>query len=185
MHKTVYLVTGNTKKVQVASHALGKFGITVEQLKIDTPEIQSTNPEEVAKYSVKYAAEIAGKLVIKGDVGFHIDSLNGFPGPFIKYINQWFTPEQFINTYKSEVNRKSHFTDALACCEPGKEPVCFVYESHGTLIDTPRGDNGVMIDSLFIPDGHKKTLAEMTHEETLEYWNNDRYAKLAAYLKNN
>lgn len=185
MNNTVFLVTGNPKKVQVAQFALEKYGLKVEQLAIETPEIQSSNTEEVAKYSVKYAAEEAKKAVIKGDFGMSIEALNGFPGPFVKFINKWFTADKFVKLYKDEANRKAYFIDALGYCEPGKEPVCFVTNTYGTLIDSPRGDNGNMVDSLFIPDGYDKTIAELTQEESLKLWDNDRYVQLAKYLKEN
>ena len=184
MKKTVFLVTGNSKKVQVAKYAMDKYGLDVEQLAMDTPEIQSASIEEVAKYSVKIAAEAANKAVIKGDFGMHIEALNGFPGPFVKFINKWFSTDKFIKLYKEEPNRRAYFIDALGYCEPGKEPVCFVTNSYGTLLDTPRGDNGNMVDSLFVPEGFDKTLAEMTHEESLKFWGNDRYSQLADHLKN-
>lgn len=183
MKKTVFLVTGNPKKVEVAKHALGAFDIDVEQLAFDTPEIQSSDTEEVAKYSVKYAAEETGKAVIKGDFGMFIEVLNGFPGPFVKYINKWFTADKFVELYRNEENKKAYFIDALGYCEPGKDPTCFISRTYGTLITAPRGDNGNMIDSLFIPDGFGKTIAELSKEESLKLWSNDRYTKLAEHLK--
>ncbi len=182
MGKKIYLVTGNVKKFEVAKYSLEKYDIDVEQLDIETPEIQSTSTEEVAKYSVKFATNMAGKPVLKGDVGFCIEALNGFPGPFVKYVNNWLTADKLVSMYINESNRKAKFIDALGYCEPGKEPVCFVTNSYGTLTDSPRGDNGVMVDSLFIPDGYDKTLAELTHDEMLKYWDNDRYAQLAELL---
>lgn len=183
MNQRIFLVTGNQKKLLVAKHALEKYDIEVEQLNLDTPEIQSEVTEEVAKYSVRYAAELTGKPVIKGDVGFCIESLKGFPGPFVKYINKWISAKKLAYLYENEINRKAYFIDALGYCEPGKEPVCFVTKSHGEMIDIPRGDNGVMVDSLFVPEGMNKTLAELTHEETMRYWDNDRFEQLADYLK--
>lgn len=179
----LYLVTGNPKKVEVAKFALAKHGIDVEQLEMDTPEIQSSDTEEVAKYSVKYAADKAGKAVIKGDFGMAIELLNGFPGPFVKFINKWLNAKQFSLLYKDETNPQAYFIDSLGYCEPGKEPVCFSTKTFGGLIGEPRGDNGNMVDSLFIPKGYKKTIAELSKEESVKLWANDRYDKLAKYLK--
>lgn len=184
MTKTVCLVTGNPLKVEVARNSLAKYGIGVEQLVLDTPEIQSDDTEEVAKYSVKFAAEKTGKPVMKVDFGMHIECLNGFPGPFVKFINHWLSANQFIKLYENELNKKAYFIDALGYCEPGKEPVCFVAKTFGTLLSTPQGDDGNMVDSLFIPDGFTKSIAELTKEESLRLWDNDRYTQLAEYLKN-
>jgi XTP/dITP diphosphohydrolase len=179
----LYLVTGNPKKIEVAKFALANHGIDVEQLEMDTPEIQSSETEEVAKYSVKFAADKTGKIVIKGDFGMGIEMLNGFPGPFVKFINKWFSVEQFSSLYKDVPNPKAYFIDSLGYCEPGKEPVCFSTKTFGNLIDKPRGDNGNMVDSLFVPQGYKKTIAELSKEESMKLWANDRYDQLAKYLK--
>jgi XTP/dITP diphosphohydrolase len=179
----VYLVTGNSKKVDIAQSALSKYDIAVEQINVDTPEIQSDSVEEVAKASARYASEKTGKAVLKGDFGMSIAAMNGFPGPFVKYINRWFSPKQFANIFYQEENRKACLIDVLAYCEPGKEPVCFISNSYGHLIDKPRGGNGNMIDSFFIPVGHDKTLAEFSKEESIEYWSNDRYDKFGEFLK--
>lgn len=184
MAAKVYLVTGNPQKVKIAKAALAPFKIEVEQLELETPEIQSFDVEEVAKYSVKYAAEKAGKPVIKGDFGMHIEALNGFPGPFVKFINKWLTAEKFIRLYQDETNKRAYFIDALGYCEPKNEPVCFVTKTYGNLITVPRGNNGNMVDSLFIPDDLQKTIAFLSEEETIKLWSNDRYTQLAHYLEN-
>lgn len=185
MIKSVNFVTRNSLKVEVAKNSLSKYGINVEQLNIDTPEIQSTNTEEVVKYSVKFAAEKTQKPVIKVDVGLHIEALNGFPGPFVKFINQWLNADQLSKLFKGEKNKKAYFIDALGYCEPGKEPVCFVSRTYGNMIDSPKGTGGSMVDSLFIPDGYIKTIAELSKEEFLKLFDNDRYSQLAKYLKEN
>ena len=179
----LYLVTGNPKKVEIARFALSKYKMRVEQLEMDTPEIQSPDTNEVAKYSVKYAADKSGKAVIKGDFGMCIEALNGFPGPFVKFINKWLSAEQFSSLYKNYSSPKAHFIDALGYCEPGKKAICFSTKTFGKLINKPKGDNGNMVDSLFIPDGFNKTIAELTKEESLKLWANDRYDQLAKYLK--
>lgn len=183
MNKTVFLVTGNKGKVEVARHALAKYQIGVEQIDIDTPEIQAASTDDVALYSVKYAAEKVGKPVMKGDFGMHIEALRGFLGPFVKFINSWFTADQFVRLYAREDNKRAYFTDALGYCEPGKEPVCFVTKTHGTLIAAPQGDNGNMVDSLFIPDGYHKTIAQLSKDESLQLWSNDRYQEISLYLR--
>ncbi len=182
MQKKVFFVTGNQNKVKIAQSALGNLGIEVEQLAMDTPEIQSADAEEVAKYSVRYAAEKAGKAVVKADFGMCIPALKGFPGPFVKFINKWLTSDQFAGLYKDQADRKAYFIDALAYCKPGDEPVCFTTKTYGVLVDAARGNNGNMVDGLFIPDGMEKTIAELDEQETIKLWSNDRYPRLAEFL---
>lgn len=183
MNKIIHLVTGNTHKVEIAKAALAPFGFGVEQINIDTPEIQSDSVAEVAKFSAKFAAEKTNLVVIKGDVGMNIEALKGFPGPFIKYINKWLTAEQFISLYINNPNKKASFVDALGYCEPGQKPVCFITQTNGRLVTEISGDNGNMADALFIPNGYNKTIASLSKEEAIGLWSNDRYIQLSTYLQ--
>lgn len=181
----LHLVAGNQQKFEIAKFALESHGIEVERLDIQTPEIQAFETEEVVKYSVKYAAEKFNKPVIKDDVGMVIDTLNGFPGPFVKFINGWLSAEQFSSLYRNIPKPKAYFIDSLGYCRPGEDPVCFSTKTFGRILDLPRGNNGNMVDSLFLPDGYDKTIAELNKEEILNLWANNRFDQLANYLKIN
>jgi len=61
-------ITGNKYKLQSAMKALAPYGIEVEQVKLETPEIQSESSREIAEYSAKYAAEKLQKPVVVSDV---------------------------------------------------------------------------------------------------------------------
>ena len=94
----IYLVTTNQKKLLTASSALSKYGVELEMLKVDyeVPELQSFSVEEIAKFSAQYVAEKENKPVLVTDVGYFIESLNGFPGPFIKQMNHYLSSEDLL-----------------------------------------------------------------------------------------
>ena len=54
----ITLVTGNWAKIAQAKEFLEPHGIKVNNIKMDTVEIQADTVEEVAKYSAKWASEI-------------------------------------------------------------------------------------------------------------------------------
>ena len=87
IEKEIIMVTGNAGKYKIAKDIFIEKGLNLIQEKIETPEIQSYNVEDVSAYSALYAAKELNKPVIKSDVGYFIPALNGFPGPFVKYIN--------------------------------------------------------------------------------------------------
>lgn len=178
----VTFITGNPKKVQSAQSALDKFEIKVLQEKIDTPEIQDKDIRKVAEYSVKYAAEKLKKSVIKVDVGFEIEALNGFPGPFSRFINEWLSPKKILQLMEGESNRKAKFIDVVAYCRSGEEPKSFAVETKGVLSKNSSGENGWGIDKIFVTDGYQVTLATLPDEERIKVWNTDHWKKLAHYL---
>lgn len=180
--KTITFITGNQKKVQSAQSALEKFGIKVLQEKIETPEIQDKDIRKVAEFSARYASAKLNKSVIKVDVGFEIEALNGFPGPFSKFVNEWLSPEKILKLLEGEKNRSAKFIDVVAYCEPGKEPISFIAETKGNINENAFGENGWGIDKIFIPDGFKEALASLPDEERVKVWNTDHWNSLAQYL---
>ncbi|MBU0569427.1 non-canonical purine NTP pyrophosphatase [Patescibacteria group bacterium] len=185
--KQITFVTGNKYKFEVAQKVLEEASIELIQQKIDTPEIQSTKVEEIAKYSAKFAAEKLGKPVTVTDAGYFIEALNGFPGPFIKYINQWLTSKDLLRLMKGKANRKVVVRGCLAYCEPGKEPVTFLSEIIGIIARKAvksQNKNSTPIDEIFIPEGFNKVDAEIPREEMVRFWakTEDYWKKLADYL---
>jgi len=54
--KQIIFATGNKYKFEVAQKVLENSDIELIQQKVETPEIQSTDVEKIAKYSAKFAA---------------------------------------------------------------------------------------------------------------------------------
>ena len=77
MEKKITYVTGNIAKIESAKQILEPLGYTVDNIKMETPEIQADDVSEVAKYSVQWACEKLNKSVLKNDSG----------KPTIKYVN--------------------------------------------------------------------------------------------------
>ena len=181
----ISFVTNNKLKVQVARNSLHKHGITVKQIVLDLPEIQSDSVKEIAIFSAKNAALVVGQPVIVGDTGFFVESLGGFPGPYLKYINEKLSPVQFSRLYSELENPTAYFLDALCYCKPAEQPVCFLSKTHGHLVSKPKGRSNNMIETLFVPKGDVRTLAEIPHQDQIKLWSNERYAKLAKLLTKN
>lgn len=184
--KTIVFITGNQYKFQTAQKALEGTGITVIQQKLETPEIQSTEVEEVAAYSAKWAADHLQQPVVVSDAGYYIEALNGFPGPFVKYINKWFTSADLVTLMRGRSTRTVVAKDCLAYGEPGKEPVIFLGTAKGTMAEQPGASGSSAMDEVFIPEGFTKPHSEIPREEMVEYWSKNLqvWQKFTEYLKN-
>jgi XTP/dITP diphosphohydrolase len=187
IEKTITFITGNPYKFAVAKKVLGESGIEVVQERLETPEIQSTDPAEIASYSAKWASDKLGKPIALTDAGYFIEALNGFPGPFIKYINKWLTSDDLLWLMKGKKNRKVVVKACLAYCEPGKEPITFTSEITGTISDkaVKTDKNWVTpINEIFIPESFDKVESEIPKEEMVKFWARleTYWQKLADYL---
>jgi len=183
--KLTYL-TSNDYKFEVAKKALEELGVILVQHKIETPEIQNENVVEVAKFSANWASNILKEPVILSDAGYYIEALNGFPGPFIKYINKCLTADELLQLMKNKNDRNVVVKDCLAYAEPGLvEPVTFISEFHGTIA-SKKGDKGITsINEIFIPEGYNRPESEISHQEMVVYWSkSNNWEQLGIFLKN-
>lgn len=165
--KRITYVTGNWAKLDSARQVLEPLGFEIDNVKMETIEIQADDVEEVAKYSARWASEKLKCDVLKNDTGLFVEALNGL----LKLLN-------------GVENRNAYFKEVLAYCEYGREPITFIGITKGKIAREKAGTYGWTWDFVFIPDGEDKTLACYPDEERWKFWSLDSYKKLADYLKN-
>jgi len=160
-------ITSNKNKFLEAQEIIPHL----EQHSLDLEEIQSLDIKEIVLHKLQQAYEVVQKPCIVEDVSFEIASLNGLPGPFIKYFAKALGEEgiaRLCNTSKA----------VAICCvgyHDGITEHIFVGKAHGT-ITAPRGQ-GFGFDVIFVPEGETQTTAELGSE----YKNN--YSHRAGALK--
>jgi|SRR2546429_2070654 len=137
MEKLIF-VTGNQNKFDTAQSLLGKSGISLEQAKLDISEIQGSSLEDVASDKAKKAFAVLKKPLFINDAGWLITALNGFPGPYMKYINEWFKSEDFINLMRPYRNREVILRDVIVYIDEHGTKT-FIQDVKGTMLDEPQG----------------------------------------------
>ena len=167
--RVVYLATGNRHKVEEARAVVEPLGIKVEQLDAPKVEIQSDSLEEIALTAARLAYYYApGSLVAVEDAGLFVESLNGFPGPYSSYAYKTLGVKGLLRLLAGEKDRRACFRSAVAIVGPGIERV-FTGEVCGWIAEETRGTGGFGFDPVFIPEGEKKTFAEMRINEKNRY----------------
>ncbi len=181
----IVFVTGNEYKFQVAKKALEGLDIELIQEDLETPEIQSTSLERIASFSAKWASDFLKKPVVLTDAGYFITALNGFPGPFIKFTNKWFTAKDYLNLMQGKENREVIVKDCLAYCESGKELYTIVGEAKARLTEKAGAKGKTPINEIFIPEGFDRVESEISREEMVIFWNKklQLWPRFAEYLK--
>ena len=182
--KKITYVTGNWAKIESAKKALTSLGYEIDNIKMDTPEIQANDVTEVSMYSAKWACEKLGIAVLKNDTGLFVDALKGFPGVYTHYVDDTIGEDGLLKLMEGLENRTAYFKETLAYCEPGKEPVVFESITKGKIDTIKSGTYGWSWDFIFIPEGESKTLACFPDEERWAFWSQDAYQKLVEYLEN-
>jgi XTP/dITP diphosphohydrolase len=164
----IHFATGNPNKIKEANIILRDLkNITVEQIKCPYPEVQGTL-EEVSEFGAKYVYEKIKKPIIVEDSGFFVESLNGFPGTYSKYVQETIGNEGILKLLEDKKDRTAYFKTVIGYCDENgvklfkgivKGKVSYKIRSKGY---------GFAYDSIFIPDGEDKTFAEMKTEEKSE-----------------
>ncbi len=181
----ITLVTGNWAKIAQAKQALEPLGIEVDNVKMDTIEVQADSVEEVAAYSAKWASNELKTTVVKNDTGIMVDALKGFPAAYTHYAADTIGEDGLLKLMKGVGNRKACFVQALAFCEYGKEPVVFKSITEGTIAKRKSGKYGWAWDFIFIPKGQTKTLGCFKDDVRFKFWNDTGWKQLGKYLKDN
>jgi len=162
MHKIV-IVTGNPGKVrELEAMAMGRLDFAMHDLDID--EIQSLDLEKIVKDKARKAYQQLKTPVIVDDVSAGLSSLNGLPGPFIKFFNKSLGGDAL-----HQISRTDNDTVTISCIAAYYDGKHFIL-GKGTIkgnIVSPRGSNGFGFDAVVIPEGTGKTMAEMSEEDKM------------------
>lgn len=176
-------VTGNKLKFEYATNKLKDFGIELEQVGLDIHEIQSDDKLGVAIDKAKQAFDIVKEPLFITDTFWEIPSLNGFPGAFMKYVNKWFTPQDFLNLMQNKIDRSILCHDQIIYIDQNGiksfsdvvigEIANKIYED-GEPVDSV--DNLVKVDGKYLKEHHKENWQNLVDE-------NSNWKKFAEFLR--
>lgn len=155
-------VTTNAGKFEEMRRELRGI-VSLKQLPIPYPEIQSDDLEEIASFGAKFCSRMLGKDVIVEDSGLFIDSLNGFPGPYSSYVFHKIGCDGILKLMDGIKERGAEFRSVIAFCTPHGEPITFSGRVRGRIATERRGEKGFGFDPIFLYRG--RTFAEMSVEE--------------------
>lgn len=137
--------------------------------KIDLDEIQSLDSQAILEHKLRQAYQTVNKPVIVEDVSAELASLNGLPGPFIKFFEERLG-RGALYTLSKVVND----TVTIRCTAGFFDGQDFIFGEgliEGT-VTAPRGDNGFGFDCVVVPAGQTvqagdlpRTMAEMSADE--------------------
>ena len=135
----LYYITGNKNKIAIAEKFLKPLGIIFEPKNLDIEEIQSDNIDEVTIHKAKGAYSKLKKPLIVTDHFWSIPALGGFPGAYMKYINQWLTPQDFLNLMINKNDRKAILTEMI-CYTDGQTIKTFSGTHVGMVLQKQQGE---------------------------------------------
>lgn len=170
--RTILFVTGNQGKLLTLQSSMPE-GVLVEQTKLDLPEIQSMDIEEISREKARVAFAQLQKPLVVHDAGFYVEALKGFPGPYIKHVGDTIGAEGLLKLMQGETNRAAYFESTLSYVDAKGEIHTFVGDREcGRLAEEL--DHRYMERSwgepwkIYIPDGFDVPLAGIPSEVLVE-----------------
>lgn len=181
MTNKITFITGNKGKLEEASKIIDGM----EQFDIDLVEIQSLDPKEIISAKLEEARkQVEGNIVVE-DNGLYIETLNGLPGPLIKWFMKTLDNEGLFEIVNNFENKKALAKVIVGVCFQNNHVEFFEGSISGTIV-SPRGENGFGWDKIFMPGGYDKTFAEMTQDEKNEIsMRKVAFQKLKDYIQDN
>ncbi|HXY15544.1 MAG TPA: RdgB/HAM1 family non-canonical purine NTP pyrophosphatase [Terriglobales bacterium] len=198
--KRVLIATSNPGKLRDFAGAAARFNIEVAAIPNfaflpTVVEDGQTFEANARKKAQAYSQYVPGEIVLADDSGLETDALGGAPGVHsARYAAE--LPHLANNNTDDEANN-ARLLQELANVPPPKRTARFVCviaaardrqilgtfrgEARGTILDSPRGQNGFGYDPLFYFPAIKKTFAELGAEEKASY--SHRGAAFREFLK--
>ena len=155
----ITFITGNPGKL-TELRALLSGEVELTHRSVDLDEIQSFDSRVIIHHKLREAYAVVNGPVMVEDVSAGLESMNCFPGPFVKYLF-----ERMGDHALYEVGAEND--RVLVTCTmgyyDGQNEIIVEGNQHGTVV-APRGESGFGFDSTIIPDGYQQTLAELGTE---------------------
>jgi non-canonical purine NTP pyrophosphatase (RdgB/HAM1 family) len=156
----LYFITGNKSKFEEVKLILRE----VEQLDIDLPEIQDIDPKNIIRAKLMEALNHSDGEFLVEDTSLYLDCINGLPGPLIKWFLKGIGNEGLVKITQLFGNDKAEAKTLIGYAKSKDDMYFFEGVIKGKIVPG-RGALGFGWDSIFLPEGHAKTFAEMSLEE--------------------
>ena len=171
MHSLIFATNNPNKVHEIRSVLVDSFEIiTLKEagINIDIPEPHNTL-EKNAREKSSVINKLTGKNCFSEDTGLEVPALNGEPGvKSARYagdnVDFKNNIKKLLDNLKNVQNKAAQFRTVISLILNNKE---YQFEGicKGQIIDVEKGNNGFGYDAVFIPDGSKKTFAEMDMRE--------------------
>ncbi len=106
--------TSNDIKFESAQFACQEFGVELERASHEVDEVQSEDPQYILSQKIIAMYKKIQKPLVVSDDSWSIPALNGFPGPYMKSVNHWFSGQDWVNLMLGHKDKRIFLIARLA-----------------------------------------------------------------------
>ena len=169
------LGTKNPGKVKEAIRILSSLGKGIEIITFrdcDFPDVEETGETylENSLLKARSISEHTGLPVLSDDSGLEVLALDGSPGHrSARFAGPGSTDKEnlelLLDRLEGVGDRRARFVTVATLFVSSEERYVSRGDLKGKIIKEPRGESGFGYDPVFVPEGYRKTLAELGEEE--------------------
>jgi XTP/dITP diphosphohydrolase len=160
--KKIIFISVNEDKTKEVSLVLGKFNIAVTGRKVNFDEIADSRLEHIVLSKARQVSRIIRSPFIVDDAGIFFNAYPRFPGVFTKHAFKSLGYGGMLKLLQNK-NRGAFFKTVIAYVDSGKNIFLFKGICRGHISHSLKGPASPFspFNRLFIPDGKRKTFAQM------------------------
>lgn len=148
------LVTSNEEKIYFARKALDRHNIDFKTINLEITEIQADSPDELILHKANSAFEKLKEPLVVNDHWWEFKALNGFPGPYMHFMNDHLTSDDILRLMHGKKDRRVVAKEYI--CYQDKNTVKIFFDNiEGIMLEKAEGNGlpGQQILSI-APDRH-------------------------------
>ena len=157
----ITFVTGNENKRREVAAILNMPDL--KSTKMDLPELQSMDLEEIIRAKLQPAFKWVGGPVLVEDIAYELEAVGGFPGPFVKFWEKAGMHDGVLANIEKSGKNGAKILAAVGYKDAEQEII---------VIETLLGKHVARTDGecwgfgfYFIPNGETKTFAQLGPEK--------------------
>lgn len=158
-------MTGNDEKFKIGQTICKSYGIELIKNHLEFDEVQSEDPSYVVRKKAERAYALLGSPLVVSDDAWNSPALNGFPGPYMKSIDYWFTPQNWLDLMRDIQDRRITLIQQLAFYD-GKTYKLITQEYTGHVLPEARGNYGKTLQKVVtMPGDNGLSISEVYDKE--------------------
>lgn len=137
----IIFATSNNQKLLTAQKVCNDFGIElIQEPSLHVDEIQGEEGEAIARHKANEVYKLLQKPCVITDDTWMIPALKGFPGPYMKSVNEWFTSEDWLRLMNGVKDRRIILRQ-IAVYQDENGQHLFAVDVSGVVLEEVRGDS--------------------------------------------
>jgi XTP/dITP diphosphohydrolase len=168
MSARLLLATRNAHKVREFERLLPGLGLDPLPEDVVTPPESGTTYAENALIKARAAAQATGRAAIADDSGVEAEALGGRPGVrSARFAGADAGDGENLAKLRREAppGSRLEYVCVIAHVAPDGEETLFYGRCAGTMAAEGAGERGFGYDPVFVPDGDRRTMAELGDDE--------------------